>query len=108
MIERSLFEVRVGHRKLKQVAELAQLLDPELLLLVRDVHALEAFTECPTLDGVRENDGWAAPLLGSPVIRGKNLLISNDPLNDDTVGVGAAGIYSYSISHEAISGKPRA
>src|SRR5262249_17755996 len=73
MEERSLFQLLVRDRQLELVAELPQLVEIELLLLMRDVAAGDPFAERPTLDRVTKDDRWAALVLHRALVSGVEL-----------------------------------
>ena len=57
LVERCVDDLLVGYRNVEAVAELAQLVLIELLLLVRDVPALAGFAEAVALDGFGQDHG---------------------------------------------------
>src|SRR5207237_10352629 len=57
LAERQTREVLIGDRNVEAVAERAQVVRGEFLLLVRDHLALTALAEAEALDGLRENHG---------------------------------------------------
>ena len=69
-IERHLDAILIGERNVEARAENTQLFFVELLLLVRDVLAFASFAEAVALDRARENDRWAALVLGGGFVRG--------------------------------------
>ena len=71
--ERDLLELVVRDRKAEAVAEAADGVDRDLLLLVGDVHRLARLAHAVALDGLREDHRRLALVLRGRVVRGVDL-----------------------------------
>jgi hypothetical protein len=72
---RILLELCVGDRDVHGVAEVLEVVEGELLHLVRGVATLEVRAQRPALDGLREDDRRLALDAGSGLIRGVHLAV---------------------------------
>ena len=63
----------VGQRQAEAVAELDEVLGLDLLLLVRDVHALAGLAQAVALDGRDEDDRWRPLVLHGGLVSGVDL-----------------------------------
>ncbi len=72
---RVLFELGVRDRDAHRVAEVLEILERHLLHLVGRVAALEVVTEAVALDGLREDDGGLALVLGGRLVGGVHLAV---------------------------------
>jgi hypothetical protein len=68
-------QLRVGDRQVQPVPELLELGLGELLHLVGGVAGLEVLAQRPALDGVREDHGRLADVLGGRLVRSEDLAV---------------------------------